>query len=210
MAKKNSLAQLRQVQPAPPKKTEDEDLDLLYFARAMSDVKPLGGKKREIKKAPDVPARSVLPAKKIAEKNIRFDVEETTDHISGHLHGLNPKTVRKLKSGQFPIEQTLDMHGLTAVQAYSRLLDMTQNSYRQNKRCLLVIPGKGNNSPLGIGVLKQALPTWLSKEPLCRVVLAFCTALPQHGGLGAVYILLRKYRQQDEKHIVWHKPDEID
>ena len=203
---KNFLEQLRQVKPASQKIPDDEDLELLYFARAMHNVKPLNGKGREIIQTPSFSP----PPQKISEKNLRFDIENTGKDLSGNLHGLNPKTVRELKNGQFPIEQTLDMHGLSTVQAYTRLLDTVQNSYRRKQRCILVVPGKGNNSPMGIGILKEEIPQWLTKEPLCQVVLAFCTALPQHGGLGAMYILLRKYRQQDENHIVWHGPDEID
>ncbi len=207
--KKNSLDQLQQVRTSSPQKNPDEEeLDLLYFARAMQDVKPLNSKGREIIKAPAAPSCSAFAPKKISEKNIRFDIEEVNDYLSGNIHGLNPKTVRKLKNGLFPVEQTLDMHGLNAVQAYTRLLDVVHNCYRRKKRCLLALPGRGNNSPMGIGILREEIRTWLTKEPLCRVVLAFCTALPQHGGFGAVYILLRKYRQQDEHHIVWHKTDE--
>jgi DNA-nicking Smr family endonuclease len=44
-------------------------------------------------------------------------------------------------------------------------------------------------------VLKEELKTWLTRDPLKRVVLAFVTALPRHGGAGALYVLLRKYKK---------------
>ncbi len=44
-------------------------------------------------------------------------------------------------------------------------------------------------------MLKEELKTWLTRDPLKRVVLAFVTALPRHGGAGALYVLLRKYKK---------------
>lgn len=38
--------------------------------------------------------------------------------------------------------------------------------------------------------------------PLKRIVLAFTTALPRHGGSGAVYLLLRQARKERGK-IFW-------
>ena len=74
-----------------------------------------------------------------------------------------------------------------------------REQYVHNKRCVLLIPGRGKNSPLGVGVLKKEVQHWLTREPLKRVVLAFCTALPKHGGTGALYVLLRKYKKPEEK-----------
>jgi len=39
---------------------------------------------------------------------------------------------------------------------------------------------------------------------LKRVVLAFSTAIPKHGGAGAVYVLLRKYKRSRGK-ILWER-----
>jgi DNA-nicking Smr family endonuclease len=79
-----------------------------------------------------------------------------------------------------------------------------REQYSQNKRCVLLIPGRGLNSPLGIGVLKREVQHWLTREPLKRVVLAFCTALPRHGGTGALYVLLRKYKKTRGK-VIWDR-----
>ena len=42
------------------------------------------------------------------------------------------------------------------------------------------------------------------KKEIKRVVLAFCTALPKHGGAGALYVLLRQYRKTQGK-ILWDR-----
>jgi len=55
-----------------------------------------------------------------------------------------------------------------------------------------VITGRGQ---LGGGVLKQAVPRWLAEPELRRHVLAIAAAQPEHGGSGALYLLLRRVRQ---------------
>jgi len=57
------------------------------------------------------------------------------------------------------------------------------------KRCVLVITGHGRISG---GVLKASVPRWLAEPELRRHVLAIAPAQPQHGGAGALYLLLRR------------------
>jgi DNA-nicking Smr family endonuclease len=54
---------------------------------------------------------------------------------------------------------------------------------------VLVITGHGR---IGGGVLKSAVPRWLHEPELRRHVLAIAPARPQHGGAGALYVLLRR------------------
>jgi DNA-nicking Smr family endonuclease len=42
------------------------------------------------------------------------------------------------------------------------------------------------------GILKSAVPRWLHEPDLRRHVLAIAPARPQHGGSGALYLLLRR------------------
>ena len=58
---------------------------------------------------------------------------------------------------------------------------------------------RGANSPGGVPVLKEELKSWLTRDPLKRVVLAFTTAQPRHGGAGALYVLLRKFKKTKGK-----------
>ncbi|MCA1987238.1 MAG: Smr/MutS family protein, partial [Desulfovibrio sp.] len=54
------------------------------------------------------------------------------------------------------------------------------------------------------GIIKDRVQGWLTRDPFKRVVLAFCTALPKHGGAGAIYVLLRKFNKTKGK-IVWER-----
>lgn len=116
-------------------------------------------------------------------------------------HGVDRKTAEKFRKGQMPIEGRLDLHGLRQDQAYEALNAFIGASYHAEKRCVLVITGKGagadgRRDPLvqGQGVLKRKVPEWMDSPPLDAVVLKFEKARPQHGGDGALYVLLRRRR----------------
>ena len=107
--------------------------------------------------------------------------------------GLDRRTAQKLKRGQIPIEARLDLHGMTQAEAQIALNEAVGRARALGKRCLLVITGKGTTRNQ-VGVLKKMVPRWL-KDPVNQErVLAIQNARPQHGGAGAVYVLLRKQR----------------
>ena len=141
---------------------------------------------------------------KFLRGEIEFDIQFSDEYVEGYVHGLDSRIFRKLKNGGFSVQAHLDMHGMNTDQARLALLYFMREQYSQNKRCVLLIPGRGLNSPLGIGVLKREVQHWLTREPLKRVVLAFCTALPRHGGTGALYVLLRKYKKTRGK-VIWDR-----
>jgi len=74
--------------------------------------------------------------------------------------------------------------------------------YNNNKRCLLVITGKGlyqgnkdqnSESPkLFYGKIKNSIPSWINEDQLKRYVFTYQDAGIEHGGDGAVFIYLRK------------------
>ena len=72
-------------------------------------------------------------------------------------------------------------------------------------RTVLVVTGRGKNSPGGLSILRAQVQEWLTKEPFKRVVLAFCTAKTCDGGTGALYVLLRRYKKSRGA-ILWELP----
>ena len=66
-----------------------------------------------------------------------------------------------------------------------------------------MVPGRGHNSPDGIGILREKFKSWITQEPFKRVVLAFCTAQKHDGGPGSFYVLLRKYKKKG--HVYWER-----
>ena len=110
--------------------------------------------------------------------------------------------------GAFSPEASIDLHGLNVQQAFETLRGFFKASWYRGMRCVIVVPGRGRNSPDGIGILREKLKLWFTQEPFKRVVLAFCTARPHDGGPGSLYVLLRKYKKKGR--VYWDRmpPDE--
>ncbi|MFO7818198.1 MAG: Smr/MutS family protein [Desulfovibrionales bacterium] len=191
--------------------TIEEHDDRAIFLSAMSGVKPIQKKKRQVsppnpknKQSFETNQDEMETLQKLVDGRIDFDLSMSDEHIEGYVHGIDSKIFNKLKNGQFSIEGNLDLHGMNSDQARVALITFIRDHYLAGSRCVLVIPGRGKRSPLKMGILKKELQTWLTQEPLKRTVLAFCTSLPRHGGTGAVYILLRRYRKNRGR-IIWDK-----
>ena len=192
--------------PATPEEGDEND-----FFRAMSGVNRLDKEKtrgRDVRPTappppPPSPAdeeeKALSALRDLVEGKVEFTLEYSDEYVQGFITDLDPKVYRQLRAGQFSPEAHLDLHGLNADQAQLSLLHFVREQYFGGKRCLLVIPGRGSNSPGGVAVLKEELKSWLTRDPLKRVVLAFTTALPRHGGTGALYVLLRKYKKTKGK-----------
>jgi len=113
---------------------------------------------------------------------------------------MDGQTARRMKRCEYKIEATLDLHGKTEAVAYEAVSAFIKNAYLQNKRCVLIITGKGlNQNPdedifSEKGKLKERTPVWLNSEQLRPLILGFTHPTQNLGGSGALYILLRKKR----------------
>ena len=185
------------------------------FTAAMRGVTPLPGKGRSV--TPEVVPSAPPPAEgddnplqDFMEGKIEFALAATDEYIEGHVLGLDLITVGKLQAGRYSPEAHLDLHGLNAVQAFQTLVGFIKGAYLKGQRTLLVVPGRGRNSPHGMPILRTKVQEWLTQEPFRRVVLAFCTARPADGGPGALYVLMRKNRTNHGK-VYWdRKPTDPD
>ena len=107
------------------------------------------------------------------------------------LAGIDRANAERLKRGRHAIEGRLDLHGLTQAEAHRALSRFVASSQTAGRRCVLVITGRGR---AGEGVLRTAVPRWLAEPGLRRHLLGIAPAQPQHGGTGALYLLLRRVR----------------
>jgi len=103
-------------------------------------------------------------------------------------NGLSRMTLRKLRRGTWPIEDSLDLHGNHTDAARKLLQEFMHEAAQRNLRCVLVIHGKGLNSRGGEAVLRRLARHWLTQHPH---VLGFSDAPPKFGGGGAVMVLLK-------------------
>ena len=114
--------------------------------------------------------------------------ENKIDDYHFRKGGIQDKIFRQLKRGQLPIEDRIDLHGMTRERALDKLKRFIEQAQLHGIRCILVIHGKGTRSERG-PVLRRNVPVWLRQM---SGVLAYCPA-QKHGGNGALYVLLRRY-----------------
>jgi DNA-nicking Smr family endonuclease len=124
-----------------------------------------------------------------------FDVSETREYVEGHVIGLDPRLIRRLRRGDFAWQAHLDLHGMTAADAHVAVERFVVGSVRDGHRCVLLVHGRGLNSKDRVPVLKEHLKSWLARGRIGRRVLAFTSARTWDGGAGALYVLLRRDRR---------------
>lgn len=159
----------------------DEDGEQL-FADAVSGAEPLSNRERV---RPPAAAEAVRPA--AGSPPPAFSLSE--DGSRGRAADVSRKTARELAAGAFPPRATLDLHRLTLEAARDRVASFVAVSRTAGHRCVLIVTGLAERSPAG-GRLRDHVPGWLS-GPLGGSVLAFAPARAEHGGAGALYVLLR-------------------
>lgn len=171
--------------------TDDEDITL--FREAMQDVKPFTGIRKIIRthsrhQSLPQPSASDLPdIQDVFADGWQQDTEES-EEWSFARPGLQRYTLRKLRRGNWPIQDELDLHGLNRDEARRILVIFLNKGVLRGLRCVRVIHGRGLSSRNCKPVLKILTGNWLMQH---SDVLAFCQALPVHGGSGAVLVLLR-------------------
>ncbi len=153
---------------------------------ATQDVVPLKGRD-EVASEVDEPVREALADR------LRARREPAALPADGSLPALDRRTAERLRRGQLPIEASLDLHGLTQDEASAALQTFLVESIGAGRRCVLVITGKGTARDGG-GVLRSAVPRWLAEGQYRDYLLGISPAYPQHGGEGALYVLLRRPR----------------
>ncbi len=72
--------------------------------------------------------------------------------------------------------------------AEEALKDFIVSQCAEGTRCVLIIHGKGGRKGK-VALIKTHTHHWLKQFPQ---ILGFVSALPKHGGTGAVYVLLKK------------------
>ncbi|KGP63443.1 DNA mismatch repair protein MutS [Legionella norrlandica] len=177
------------------------DEDKALFRNHMRSVKPLNEKTKRVTDPTPLLHKKIYSAPgsaKLKEENFLSDfIKETvqSNTILSYANSSIPtKRFRALKNGQIPWEAKLDLHGLKSEDARQALQHFIQTQSLNNKRCLLIIHGKGGHQGAP-PVIKNLINRWL---PQFSQVLAFHSALSKDGGLGAVYVLLKRIHPKNE------------
>lgn len=164
---------------------QDDDL----FRQLLGDVTPL--KPSDRRPPSPAPRKPHLhhPAPAAAIPDMLSDHGAGERAVTEYLgNGLNRMTLRKLRRGEWPVQDELDLHGLNSDEARRLLTSFLHHATQQGLRCVNVIHGKGWHSEQGEGLLKRLARHWLAQHPQ---VLAFCDAPMNAGGSGAARVLLK-------------------
>jgi DNA-nicking Smr family endonuclease len=159
-----------------------------YVWRPVQDVELRGTPLPSRPRTPDEEIEAILAESMLSDG---FDVDGLLDEdpsLSWAAPGVGSDVVKKLRKRRWPIEDELDLHGLTRDMARRHFDNFLRRSIKRGIRCVRIIHGIGYGSVGGEPVLRGMVHSWLVQT---EGVLAFCAAGRTDGGLGALIVVLR-------------------
>ena len=166
------------------------------FREAVGDVTPLNRHARvEHKRAPHPPIahkrREDDQLVLVASVSDEFEIDtllHTDDELSFRRPGVGADVLRKLRRGEWVIQDEIDLHGCRTDEARELLAGFMREAGKRGLRCVRVVHGKGLGSKGRQPVLKGKTKVWLAQR---EDVIAFCQARSTEGGGGALIVLLK-------------------
>lgn len=181
--------------------TDDRESQNL-FREAMSDVVPLSQKRVEPGQERPAPTPAQQERREAAQGRRPAHESEDPNYLTlGEVNPIEPRAVlawkkdgvqhevfRKLRGGQYRIDGQLDLHRHTVKEARQALFGFLELARRKGWRTVLIQHGRGERSPTPARI-KSFVAHWLTQVP---DLIAYHSAARQHGGTGAVYVMIRK------------------
>jgi DNA-nicking Smr family endonuclease len=162
-------------------------------------IKPLRRRKAKVKESAAI-EQAAVPS----PKPVRSPVETPARAKPAQppapppLAPLGRRMRQKLGRGTKPIDDRIDLHGMTQADAHVALGHFLRRAQNDGARVVLVITGKGaRQSDDGYsqrGVLRRQVPLWLESAELRPFVVGFESAGAGHGREGALYVRVRRGR----------------
>ena len=188
-------------EPSPlPRKAEDESDNTGLFVREMEGVTRLGAAPSKKRPQQAAEPKKSSPASGADDEQIflkamqsmgtRFEKKRAEQEDEDRGRQSSAARMQQLKRGTIRIGGELDLHGHFRDEALVRLEQFIADAYHQGLEAVLVITGKGVNSPEG-PVLPGAVSTWLRREGRSMVA-EFAPAPRELGGAGAFVVFLRR------------------
>jgi DNA-nicking Smr family endonuclease len=183
--------------------------DAFLLTEAMQNVRAIDKNKKRIIKKRDIQrfrqtSEDDNPQKLLEDairENHQLNVTNLPEFMEGFVESINPITMEKLRSGEFSVQKTLELHGHSVDDADELFRAFIRETIHEGLKCVKIIHGRGLKSK-GTPVLKEHLKTWIIKAMHRKWVLAFSNALMNDGGPGATYILLKKNPAKNQIHII--------
>lgn len=187
------------------KKSDTEVSDEIFSKMLGDDVTPLQQETRVRLSRQESDTPGVDERRKAAAEQVRTAADPLTTEpmemvdplsvLSFKRPGVQNGVFRNLRLGKYPLDARLDLHRMTVAVARKSIYQFVQDCVAHDVRAALITHGKGlgRENP---AVLKSCVASWLPQMP---DVLAFHTALKQHGSYGATYVLLRKSEKKKQE-----------
>ncbi len=124
------------------------------------------------------------------------------DPISWKREGVQEGVFRNLRLGRYNSDANLNLQHFDPSQARDELVGFIRQSHELGIRTVTVQIGRARGAEDPANRLKSYLDQWLKQLDL---VLAYHSGQPQHGGLAAVYLMLRKNAQNRQQNWEQHQ-----
>lgn len=188
---------------------KSDESDEAAFAQAMQDVVPLSKATNVDNNSRNTGPQEItathLARRRAATEESKPESEhmltlaevpqvQPLEYLEWRKDGIQLAVFDKLRHAGYPIGGHLDLHRKTVKEARDMVIEFIQLALKKQWRCVLMSPGKGEHSPTPAR-LKSFLAAWLVAHPYVN---AYCSAQRQHGGVGAVYVLLKKSVEASE------------
>jgi len=189
--------------PRPGKEPQDED-DATLFLRSVEGARRIAGEPGS--SPPRAEQASLVKPQKESQEDAQLFLQAmqkigttfTTTTSEPEEDGAERRSAtsrtRQLRRGSITISETLDLHGYVKDEALQQLARFISNAYHCGSKAVLVITGKGLNSPDG-PVLQGSVDAWL-REQGKSMVIEVAQAPRDKGGSGAVVVFLRANRDE--------------
>lgn len=175
---------------------EPEGQDSGLFRQAMADARPLRANRAEPFRLRRRPVPIEQPPQPETPEVFADSAVQTHDELLFVRPGLQQRRFLALQRGQLPPEESLDLHGYRVEQARHLLRQFIDHGRLRAFRVVRIIHGKGKGSAGQQPILKQKVNQWL---PQHQGVMAYCSAPRWDGGTGATYVLLKRWREEEER-----------
>lgn len=117
------------------------------------------------------------------------------DYLTYKQDGVQEGVFKNLRLGKYQIDSRISLQRMKFDDARLTLFNTIKDCRESGIRTIIVDHGIGLNSKPFPGFMKSYVNQWLLE---IDAVIAFHTALKQHGGLASVYVLLKKHVNQKQ------------
>jgi len=171
------------------------------WARVMATVRPMRATPMPFAQTEPLPkAAPGTPRLRVANRPAALPVAPVKPRQANVANTLDGGWDKRIARGGVIPDMTLDLHGHTLASAHAMLDDGIARALRQGARVILLVTGRPprpeSERPHARGAIRAAIGDWLGASRHADAIAAVRGAHPRHGGLGALYIVLRRPRER--------------